>query len=177
MSWRYTQRSKSLHSKSSDGVKLQEIQISVLQHCKIRDTIMIRCGSEIILGPVSDGYLSYRFKVMPMNESSKKVLQAPTFFMLHIQWHALDEINAGVCDGQGRKINLGFDSLVESHIMMLEPFLTELERQSAPGVVVSYQGFNYLKSKPPTQGSDMHDCATSTQAKVSPTPSSLTSLK
>ncbi|KAJ0663419.1 putative forkhead-associated (FHA) domain, SMAD/FHA domain superfamily [Helianthus annuus] len=40
------------------------------------DTIMIRCGSEIILGPVSDGYLSYRFKVMPMNESSKKVLQA-----------------------------------------------------------------------------------------------------
>ncbi|KAJ0670919.1 hypothetical protein HanOQP8_Chr13g0479961 [Helianthus annuus] len=40
------------------------------------DTIMIRCGSEIIPGPVSDGYLSYRFKVMPMNESSKKVLQA-----------------------------------------------------------------------------------------------------
>ncbi|KAM0052569.1 putative transcription factor C2H2 family [Helianthus debilis subsp. tardiflorus] len=74
------------------------------------DTIMIRCGSEIIPGPVSDGidtsqrfsahyflsyiskriasdyksidffmifegYLSYRFKVMPMNESSKKVLQ------------------------------------------------------------------------------------------------------
>ncbi|KAF5817218.1 hypothetical protein HanRHA438_Chr00c20g0852001 [Helianthus annuus] len=39
------------------------------------DTIMIRCGSEIIPGPVSDGYLSYRFKVMPINESSKKVLQ------------------------------------------------------------------------------------------------------
>ncbi|MFS7906765.1 putative transcription factor C2H2 family [Helianthus anomalus] len=39
------------------------------------DTIMIRCGSEIIPGPVSDGYLSYRFKVMPMNESSKKLLQ------------------------------------------------------------------------------------------------------
>ncbi|KAJ0891513.1 putative 6-phosphofructo-2-kinase, Fructose-2,6-bisphosphate 2-phosphatase [Helianthus annuus] len=77
--------------------------------------------------------------------------QAPTFFMLHIQWHALDEINAGVCDGMtyeeikknmpdaSEKINLGFDSLVESHLMMLEPFLTELERQSAPVVVVSYQ--------------------------------------
>ncbi|KAJ0434484.1 hypothetical protein HanIR_Chr17g0882191 [Helianthus annuus] len=39
------------------------------------DTIMIRCGSEIIPGPVCDGYLSYKFKVMPMNESSKKVLQ------------------------------------------------------------------------------------------------------
>ncbi|XP_076902892.1 uncharacterized protein LOC143557783 [Bidens hawaiensis] len=39
------------------------------------DTIIIRCGSEIIPGPVSDGYLSYRFKVMPMDESPKKVLK------------------------------------------------------------------------------------------------------
>ncbi|KAI3511370.1 hypothetical protein L1887_18522 [Cichorium endivia] len=39
------------------------------------DTIMIRCGSEIIPGPVSEGYLSYRFKVMPMDEPSKKVLK------------------------------------------------------------------------------------------------------
>ncbi|KVI00489.1 hypothetical protein Ccrd_021263 [Cynara cardunculus var. scolymus] len=42
-----------------------------------KDTIMIRCGSEIIPGPASEGYLSYRFKVMPMNESAKKVLKIP----------------------------------------------------------------------------------------------------
>ncbi|KAI7752147.1 hypothetical protein M8C21_012475, partial [Ambrosia artemisiifolia] len=46
---------------------------------------MIRCGSEIIPGPplttsiylflVFKGYLSYRFKVMPMNESPKTMLK------------------------------------------------------------------------------------------------------
>nr|XP_043610927.1 E3 ubiquitin-protein ligase CHFR isoform X2 [Erigeron canadensis] len=39
------------------------------------DTIIIRCGSEIIPGPILEGYLSYRFKVMPMKESPKKVLK------------------------------------------------------------------------------------------------------
>lgn len=42
---------------------------------QIKDTIVINCGSEIIPGPASEGYLSYRFKVMPMNESAKKVLK------------------------------------------------------------------------------------------------------
>ncbi|KAI7752140.1 hypothetical protein M8C21_012468, partial [Ambrosia artemisiifolia] len=37
------------------------------------DTNMIRCENEIIPGPISDGYWSYRSSITPMNESSEKV--------------------------------------------------------------------------------------------------------
>ncbi|KAL3646970.1 hypothetical protein CASFOL_009142 [Castilleja foliolosa] len=39
------------------------------------DTTVIRCGSEIILGPDSDGYMRYMFKVMPTEETCKKQLK------------------------------------------------------------------------------------------------------
>ncbi|KAB1208930.1 hypothetical protein CJ030_MR6G000776 [Morella rubra] len=39
------------------------------------DTIVIECGSEIIPGPDREGYLSYRFKVMPVPEICKKQLK------------------------------------------------------------------------------------------------------
>ncbi|XP_041008134.1 E3 ubiquitin-protein ligase CHFR [Juglans microcarpa x Juglans regia] len=38
------------------------------------DTIVIKCGTEIIPGPDREGYLSYRFKVMPSPEICKKKL-------------------------------------------------------------------------------------------------------
>ncbi|CAA0839537.1 RING/U-box superfamily protein [Striga hermonthica] len=39
------------------------------------DTAIIRCGSEIILGPEADGYMRYMFKVMPKEEPCKKQLK------------------------------------------------------------------------------------------------------
>ncbi|KAL6520018.1 hypothetical protein OROHE_017161 [Orobanche hederae] len=39
------------------------------------DTAIIRCGSEIILGPEVDGYMRYIFKVMPIEETCKRQLK------------------------------------------------------------------------------------------------------
>ncbi|KAG8383932.1 hypothetical protein BUALT_Bualt04G0065400 [Buddleja alternifolia] len=39
------------------------------------DTTIIRCGSEIILGPEADGFMRYRFKVMPTKDISTKQLK------------------------------------------------------------------------------------------------------
>ncbi|GMN27030.1 hypothetical protein TIFTF001_001504 [Ficus carica] len=39
------------------------------------DTVDIKCGSEIIPGPEREGYLTYRFKVMPEPETSQKQLK------------------------------------------------------------------------------------------------------
>ncbi|XP_076916500.1 uncharacterized protein LOC143576251 [Bidens hawaiensis] len=39
------------------------------------DTIMNRCGSEIIPNPVSDDHSSYRLNIKPMNETCKKVFK------------------------------------------------------------------------------------------------------
>ncbi|KAI3451657.1 hypothetical protein Pfo_008322 [Paulownia fortunei] len=39
------------------------------------DTTIIRCGSEIILGPEADGFMRYMFKVMPTEEICKKQLK------------------------------------------------------------------------------------------------------
>ncbi|GER49657.1 E3 ubiquitin-protein ligase CHFR [Striga asiatica] len=43
------------------------------------DTAIIRCGSEIILGPEADGFMRYMFKVMPKEEPSQKQLKHPAF--------------------------------------------------------------------------------------------------
>ncbi|KAK6125554.1 hypothetical protein DH2020_040704 [Rehmannia glutinosa] len=39
------------------------------------DSTIIRCGSEIILGPEADGFMRYMFKVMPAEEICKKQLK------------------------------------------------------------------------------------------------------
>ncbi|XP_059624529.1 uncharacterized protein LOC132267379 isoform X2 [Cornus florida] len=39
------------------------------------ETAVIKCGSEIIPGPFGEGYLSYRFKLMPIEESCEKQLK------------------------------------------------------------------------------------------------------
>ncbi|PWA98406.1 RING/U-box superfamily protein [Artemisia annua] len=61
--------SATLQNKSSNVIFVDGTDVPT------EDTIMVRCGSEIIPGQASEGYLSYRFKVMPMNESCKKVLK------------------------------------------------------------------------------------------------------
>lgn len=61
--------SATLQNKSLNVIYVDGTNVST------EDTIMIRCGSEIIPGHVSEGYLSYRFKVMPKDEPSKKVLK------------------------------------------------------------------------------------------------------
>ncbi|KAL5573625.1 hypothetical protein UlMin_023222 [Ulmus minor] len=39
------------------------------------DTVVLKCGSEIIPGPDREGYLSYRFKLMPIPEVCQKQLK------------------------------------------------------------------------------------------------------
>lgn len=39
------------------------------------DTTIVRCGSEIVLGPEADGFMRYVFKLMPTKETPKKQLK------------------------------------------------------------------------------------------------------
>ncbi|PWZ58159.1 6-phosphofructo-2-kinase/fructose-2,6-bisphosphatase [Zea mays] len=66
-----------------------------------------------------------------------------------IQWRALDEINAGVCDG------MTYDEIKKSkpEEYELEPVIIELERQRAPVVVIAHQAvlralYAYFADKP-----------------------------
>ncbi|EXB64082.1 E3 ubiquitin-protein ligase CHFR [Morus notabilis] len=61
--------SATLQNKSSTAILADE---AVIHN---GDTIDIRCGSEIIPGPDREGYLRYRFKVMPRPETSQKQLK------------------------------------------------------------------------------------------------------
>ncbi|GJV26382.1 reverse transcriptase domain-containing protein [Tanacetum coccineum] len=47
MKWRYIQKSSFLHLKNRGGVKLQEIQIFVLQHCKIREIYLFNLSNTL----------------------------------------------------------------------------------------------------------------------------------
>ncbi|GAV74000.1 zf-C3HC4_2 domain-containing protein [Cephalotus follicularis] len=62
-------RSAKMQNKSSNALLVDE---AIVQN---DDVIDIQCGSEIILGPAGEGYMIYRFKVMPSRESCKQQLQ------------------------------------------------------------------------------------------------------
>uniref|UniRef100_A0A5B7C9H2 Putative E3 ubiquitin-protein ligase CHFR isoform X1 n=1 Tax=Davidia involucrata TaxID=16924 RepID=A0A5B7C9H2_DAVIN len=61
--------SATMQNKSLNTILVDEAVV------RTEDTAVVRCGSEIIPGPLGEGYLSYRFKVMPTHESCKKQLQ------------------------------------------------------------------------------------------------------
>ncbi|KAL3341690.1 hypothetical protein AABB24_025949 [Solanum stoloniferum] len=74
--------------------------ICVLFHPKEEHAAVIKCGSEISLGPSDEGYMKYRFKIMPTEESrryiqiSLDVEYAKCCICLNI-WH--DVVTAAPC--------------------------------------------------------------------------------
>ncbi|TQE00989.1 hypothetical protein C1H46_013529 [Malus baccata] len=64
---RYSDHSSAtIQNKSSDAIVLDGTVIQT------EDTVVIRCGSEITSGVDKEGYLSYRFNVLPGPESCQK---------------------------------------------------------------------------------------------------------
>ncbi|KAK9293319.1 hypothetical protein L1049_021311 [Liquidambar formosana] len=63
------QCSATMRNKSSNTIIVDEDDV------QNEDDVVIKCGSEIIPGPNREGYLSYRFKVMPTQDSCKKQLK------------------------------------------------------------------------------------------------------
>ncbi|KAM2985627.1 hypothetical protein FF2_006005 [Malus domestica] len=61
--------SATIQNKSSDAIVVDGTVIQA------EDTIVIRCGSEITSGPDKEGYLSYRFNVLPGPGSCQKKLK------------------------------------------------------------------------------------------------------
>ncbi|CAN6556505.1 unnamed protein product [Malus baccata var. baccata] len=61
--------SATIQNKSSDAIVVDGTVIQA------EETIVIRCGSEITSGPDKEGYLSYRFNVLPGPESCQKKLK------------------------------------------------------------------------------------------------------
>ncbi|XP_065873581.1 uncharacterized protein [Euphorbia lathyris] len=87
--------SATMQNISSNPILVDE---AVIQN---EDEIIINCGSEIIPGPVKEGYLNYRFKVMPPPESCTQQLKvcinaehAKCSICLNI-WH--DAVTVGPC--------------------------------------------------------------------------------
>ncbi|KAM7256459.1 hypothetical protein ACFE04_012200 [Oxalis oulophora] len=84
-----------LQNKSANAILVDE---AVVQSGEIVD---VKCGTEIIPGPVKEGHLSYRFKIMPARELCKQQLQisidaehARCCICLNI-WH--DVVSAAPC--------------------------------------------------------------------------------
>ncbi|XP_015571058.2 E3 ubiquitin-protein ligase CHFR isoform X3 [Ricinus communis] len=63
------QRSATMQNTSSNAILVDEAVVHS------QDDIIINCGSEIIPGPEKEGYLSYRFKVMPPPKSCARQLK------------------------------------------------------------------------------------------------------
>ncbi|PON35603.1 43kDa postsynaptic protein [Parasponia andersonii] len=61
--------SATLYNQSSNTILADE---TLIQN---EDSVVIKCGSEIIPGPIREGYLSYRFKLMPRPETNLKQLK------------------------------------------------------------------------------------------------------
>ncbi|KAA8522628.1 hypothetical protein F0562_013011 [Nyssa sinensis] len=61
--------SATMQNKSLNTILVDEAVV------RAEDIVVVRCGSEIIPGPLREGCLSYRFKVMPTPESCRKQLK------------------------------------------------------------------------------------------------------
>ncbi|XVF58928.1 hypothetical protein PTKIN_Ptkin07bG0105600 [Pterospermum kingtungense] len=58
-----------MQNKSSDDMLVDDAVV------RRDDVVEIKCGTEIVFGPNREGYLSYRFKLMPSEETCKKQLK------------------------------------------------------------------------------------------------------
>ncbi|KAI5674967.1 hypothetical protein M9H77_05917 [Catharanthus roseus] len=145
--------------------------ILLTRHGESRDNVRGRIGGDSVLSDTGDLYskkLANFVEKRLKNERAasiwtstlqRTILTAnPIFGFPKIQWRALDEINAGVCDGMTyEEIKKNMPDEYESRkkdklryryprgesyldvIQRLEPVIIELERQRAPVVVISHQ--------------------------------------
>ncbi|KAL0289072.1 UNVERIFIED_CONTAM: 6-phosphofructo-2-kinase/fructose-2,6-bisphosphatase [Sesamum angustifolium] len=124
--------------------------ILLTRHGESLDNVRGRIGGDSV---ISDSGELYAKKLANFVEKRLKNERAAS-----IQWRALDEINAGVCDGMTyEEIKKNMPEEYESRkkdklryryprgesyldvIQRLEPVIIELERQRAPVVVISHQ--------------------------------------
>ncbi|XP_057953491.1 6-phosphofructo-2-kinase/fructose-2,6-bisphosphatase [Malania oleifera] len=145
--------------------------ILLTRHGESRDNVRGRIGGDTVLSDAGDLYAKklsnfVEKRLKPERAASiwtstlqRSILTAsPIVVFPKIQWRALDEINAGVCDGMTyEEIKKNMPEEYESRkkdklryryprgesyldvIQRLEPVIIELERQRAPVVVISHQ--------------------------------------
>ncbi|XP_077215036.1 6-phosphofructo-2-kinase/fructose-2,6-bisphosphatase-like isoform X2 [Tasmannia lanceolata] len=145
--------------------------ILLTRHGESRDNVRGRIGGDTVLSEAGDLYAkklanfvekrlkSERTASIWTSTLQRTILTAtPIVGFPKIQWRALDEINAGVCDGMTyEEIKKNMPEEYESRkkdklryryprgesyldvIQRLEPVIIELERQRAPVVVIAHQ--------------------------------------
>ncbi|XP_068668268.1 6-phosphofructo-2-kinase/fructose-2,6-bisphosphatase-like isoform X2 [Aristolochia californica] len=145
--------------------------ILLTRHGESRDNVRGRIGGDTVLSEAGELYAkklsnfvekrlkSERTASIWTSTLQRTILTAsPIVGFPKIQWRALDEINAGVCDGMTyEEIKKNMPEEYESRkkdklryryprgesyldvIQRLEPVIIELERQRAPVVVISHQ--------------------------------------
>ncbi|KAJ6986381.1 6-phosphofructo-2-kinase/fructose-2,6-bisphosphatase-like isoform X2 [Populus alba x Populus x berolinensis] len=145
--------------------------ILLTRHGESRDNVRGRIGGDTVLSDAGEIYAKKLADFVEKRLKSEKaasiwtstlqrtiITASPIIGFPKIQWRALDEINAGVCDGMTyeeikknmpeeyearRKDKLRYryprgESYLDV-IQRLEPVIIELERQRAPVVVISHQ--------------------------------------
>ncbi|KAJ0979381.1 hypothetical protein J5N97_014855 [Dioscorea zingiberensis] len=159
--------------------------ILLTRHGESRDNVRGRIGGDTALSEAGELYakklanfVEKRLKFEKTASIWTSTLQrtiltaSPIVGFPTIQWRALDEINAGVCDGMSyEEIKRNMPEEYESRkkdklryryprgesyldvIQRLEPVIIELERQRAPVVVISHQAvlralYAYFADKP-----------------------------
>lgn len=159
--------------------------IILTRHGESQDNVRERIGGDSVLSEAGEIYSKKLAKFLEQRLKSEKTASIWTSTLQRsvltaksivgfpkIQWRALDEINAGVCDGmtyEEIKRNMPEEFLSrekdklryrylrgESYldiIQRLEPVIIELERQKAPVVVISHQAvlralYAYFADKP-----------------------------
>ncbi|XP_077239324.1 6-phosphofructo-2-kinase/fructose-2,6-bisphosphatase-like isoform X2 [Tasmannia lanceolata] len=159
--------------------------ILLTRHGESRDNVRGRIGGDTALSEAGDLYakklanfVEKRLKTERTASIWTSTLQrtiltaTPILGFPKIQWRALDEINAGVCDGMTyEEIKKNMPEEYESRkkdklryryprgesyldvIQRLEPVIIELERQRAPVIVISHQAvlralYAYFADKP-----------------------------
>ncbi|KAE8667485.1 6-phosphofructo-2-kinase/fructose-2,6-bisphosphatase [Hibiscus syriacus] len=145
--------------------------ILLTRHGESRDNVRGRIGGDSVLSDTGEIYMkklanfvekrlkNERTASIWTSTLQRTILTAsPIVGFPKIQWRALDEINAGVCDGMTyEEIKKNMPEEYESRkkdklryryprgesyldvIQRLEPVIIELERQRAPVVVISHQ--------------------------------------
>ncbi|KAK8946531.1 6-phosphofructo-2-kinase/fructose-2,6-bisphosphatase [Platanthera zijinensis] len=145
--------------------------ILLTRHGESQDNVRGRIGGDSVLSETGDLYSEKLAKFVEERLKSERTASiwtstlqrtimtaTPIVELPKIQWRALDEINAGVCDGMAyEEIKRNMPEEYESRkkdklryryprgesyldvIQRLEPVIIELERQRAPVVVISHQ--------------------------------------
>ncbi|XP_048227328.1 6-phosphofructo-2-kinase/fructose-2,6-bisphosphatase [Ricinus communis] len=145
--------------------------ILLTRHGESRDNVRGRIGGDTVLSDKGEIYAKKLANFVEKRLKSEKtasiwtstlqrtiITASPIVGFPKIQWRALDEINAGVCDGMTyEEIKKNMPEEYEARkkdklryryprgesyldvIQRLEPVIIELERQRAPVVVISHQ--------------------------------------